>query len=183
MKKTVISFVALMMILILMGGEGEVARIHILANSDSSRDREVKMKVAGAVEELLREECFDSMETLEKGLRDYLPEIERRADEVLREEGFSYSARGEVGIKHFEKRGLKNASFPEGEYLTLTLTLGEGKGENFWSVMFPNVSIGASLASGEEGRGRTAVLGGGMIVKVRCLILDIFSVDKRVKKE
>lgn len=183
MKRIIMSFTALCLILLLMGGEGEVARIHILANSDKKEDRDVKMKVAEAVEELLREERFDSMATLEKGLSEYLDDIEKRADEVLREEGFSYSAQAEVGMKHFEKRELRHASFPEGEYLTLTVKLGEGKGENFWSVMFPRVALGASLASGEEGRGKTAIIGGETVVRLRCLILDIFSVDKRSKKE
>lgn len=179
MKRIFIVLTALMLVSSF-GEEGDIARIHILANSNLENDREIKMKVANEVGVVFSEREFDN---LEEGLSSIAGEVEKVANEVLLREGAEYPARVEVGRRRFESRALSGALFPEGEYLTLTVILGEGKGENFWSVIFPRVALGASFARGEEGRGKTAVIGGEAIVKMRCLLFEIFNVDKRIKKE
>lgn len=153
----------------------DVARVHVIANSDSEEDISVKLKVAEAVSELLRDNKFDDMKGIETGLEESLPEITAVCNETLADSGMEYFAEATVEVRHFEKTPLGTDSFPEGDYLSLVVTLGEGKGHNWWSVLFPDISFEASLASGEDGRlGRTVVLGDGRIVKIRSLIYDIF---------
>lgn len=155
--------------------ECDVARIHIIANSDSTEDIAIKMKVAEAVTELLKNERFDSLDSIEKGLSDRIDEIEEAVGDVLQEEGTLYGASAEVGVRHFDRKSLGNSSFPEGDYLTLTVTLGEGKGHNWWSVMFPEITLGASLSLGEEGSvGKTVIMSDGGIVRIRSLLFDVF---------
>jgi stage II sporulation protein R len=178
--KRIFIVITLAVLIASLGGEGEVARIHILANSDLEKDREIKMKVVEEVGEIFSEREFDS---LEEGLSSIAEEVEKTANEVLLREGAGYLAKAQVVYRHFESRALSNALFPEGEYLTLTVVLGKGEGKNFWSVMFPRITLGASFANGEEGRGKTALIGGEAVVKMRCLLLEIFNVDKRIKKE
>ncbi len=157
------------------GEAGEVARVHVIANSDSTEDIAIKMKVAEAVTELLKNERFDSLDSIEKGLSDRLDEIEEAVGDVLQEEGALYGSSAEVGVRHFDRKSLGNSSFPEGDYLALTVTLGEGKGHNWWSVMFPEITLGASLSLGEEGSvGKTVIMSDGGIVRIRSLIFDVF---------
>ncbi len=153
----------------------DVARIHVVANSDSAKDIEVKMKVAKAITELIKNEKFDSLDNIEKGLLDRLLEIENKANSILEEEGFSYGALADVGVKYFDRKSLGNSAFPEGEYLALTVTLGQGKGHNWWSVLFPDIAFEASLAFGEEGtKGKSVVVGGGNIIRIRSFLVDMF---------
>lgn len=162
----------------------DMARIHVVANSDSKRDISVKMKVAESVAELLGEENFDSLEDMGTALEGKAEEIRALADSILSSEGMDYSSRVEVGIRHFDRRTLGNSAIPEGDYLALTVTLGNGMGHNWWSVMYPDVSFKASLSMGEEGGvSKTVLVGGNTIVKIRCLILDLFYffIDKEVK--
>ncbi|MBQ7898143.1 MAG: stage II sporulation protein R [Clostridia bacterium] len=157
------------------GEAGEVARVHVIANSDSTEDIAIKMKVAEAVTELLKNEKFSDLDSIEKGLSSRISEIEEKAESLLEEEGVSYGASVEVGVRYFDRKALGNSAFPEGDYLALTVTLGKGNGHNWWSVMFPEITLGASLSLGEEGGGgKTVILGDGSIVKIRSLLFDLF---------
>ena len=173
-----ILFVPIFILIFFFAPESEcadVARIHVIANSDSEEDISVKMRVAEAVSELLRDKKFDDMKKLEEGLRESLPEITAVCNKTLRESGMEYSAEAEVGVRNFKKTSLGTDSFPEGDYLSLVVTLGGGNGHNWWSVLLPDISFEASMASGEDGRwGKTVVLGDGRIVKIRSVVYDIF---------
>lgn len=177
MKRIILIFFALLLVVFAVSADtstADVARIHIIANSDSEEDIAIKMQVASAVAELLKNESFDTFESIENGLGARLDEITEKSLEILEENGVDYSATAEIGTRHFDKKTLGNSSFPEGDYLALVITLGEGRGHNWWSVIFPEVSLEASLALGEQGnRGKTVILGDDTIVKFRCLIFDL----------
>lgn len=150
----------------------EMARIHIVANSDSERDIEIKMKVKDAVVEFLSDKKLEG--NIKEELELLVDEIETKAEEVLISEGMQYSLKAEVGVKHFDKKTLGYSSFPSGDYTALTLTLGKGEGHNWWSVIFPQISLSASLSSGEEGnKGKTVIVGGDTVLRLRCFLYDL----------
>lgn len=177
MKKILLIFFALLLVIFAVSADtsnADVARIHVIANSDSEEDIAVKLKVAESVAELLSDKKFDSMQSIEEGLRESLSQITEISNKTLVDNGMDYFATAEVGVRHFDKKSLDGSGFPEGNYLALTIVLGDGRGHNWWSVMFPDVSLEASLSMGEEGSGgKTVVLGGKTIVKIRCLIFDL----------
>lgn len=179
MKKTVLILTAVLLLIFALSGEAtppDVARIHVIANSDSKSDIDTKMRVADALSELLGDKAPRSMEDIRLYLEERAGDIAATADAVLLDEGMDYTSRVEVGVRHFDRKTLGNSAFPEGDYLAVTVTLGEGRGHNWWSVMYPNVSLKASLAMGEEGKkGRAVSVGGDTIVKIRCLILDLYN--------
>ena len=158
----------------------DVARIHVIANSDSTRDIEIKMEVAGEISRLIEEESFDSTEKIREYLEKKLPKIEEITMDILEKNSVGYGAAAEVEVRYFDKKSLGNSSFPEGEYTALIITLGEGEGHNWWSVIFPDLSFRASLASGEEGgKGKTIVVGGNTVVKLRCFLRELLTKDKK----
>lgn len=179
MKRNLLIFIALLLFAFGVSADthtADVARIHVIANSDSDEDIYVKMKVAEEIKAILSDEKFDSMEDIKNGLEARIEKIVEAADRVLLENGADYSAAAEVGTKHFDKKSLGNSAFPEGDYTALTVTLGDGKGHNWWSVVFPDISLEASLSMGEEGScGKTVIIGGDTVVKIRCLIFDLFN--------
>ena len=118
-------------------------RLHIVANSDSEPDQALKLKVR---DRILRvgssafsdnENLIIAKETAEK----MLPLFKTEALKVINENGFNYSVDVTVGKAYFDTRVYENFTLPAGEYDALKVVLGEGKGKNWWCVIFPSVCI------------------------------------------
>lgn len=132
----------------------ELVRLHVIANSDAPKDQALKMKVRDGVLELLsqkelgggREICLERVCAL-------LPEIEERAKEVLAKNGSDDKVTAYVGTFHFPTKHYENISLPAGIYNALRIVIGEGEGENWWCVIYPQLCYGAA-AGGEEGANR-----------------------------
>lgn len=137
----------------------EVFRFHILANSDSVQDQEVKLKVRDEVlsymegqmgEDLSRE--ADARET-ESWARTHLEEICRIAGETLEQEGFSYGARAEISECTFPDKRYGDLYFPAGRYRALRICLGKAQGQNWWCALYPRLCFTDTVcvAVDEEG--------------------------------
>ena len=123
-----------------------VLRLHIIANSDSDYDQAVKLKVRDKILSLSGnafDNCTDLKDaesTVSGKLRDY----ESAARGVLAENGFNYGAKAELKEDWFDIREYDDFTLPAGNYRSLTVTLGEGKGHNWWCVIYPSVCLGSS---------------------------------------
>ena len=123
-----------------------VFRLHVIANSDSSEDQQLKLKVRDAL--LLQgKEVFSSGSTKEnaeqaacKNLQSFL----QTAEKTIRENGKDYSVCVSVGKSSFPTRTYENITLPAGEYDALRVVIGEGKGKNWWCVMFPPLCLPAA---------------------------------------
>ncbi|MGI6604918.1 MAG: stage II sporulation protein R [bacterium] len=114
-------------------------RLHVIANSDSTFDQALKLRVR---DEILAQagELFRSARTEEEAellLATHLTEVEEVANKVLVQAGADYSARAEVGVYSFPERTYDNLTLPAGRYRALRLILGQGQGANWWCVLFP----------------------------------------------
>jgi len=127
----------------------QVLRLHVLANSDSPRDQELKLKVRDAVLEGTSDlfQTTANKETLMAQARDHLKEIESIAADTLRENGSSEQVKAELVHMYFETRNYGDITLPAGYYDAVRLTIGDGKGQNWWCVMFPPMCIPAATAS------------------------------------
>lgn len=119
----------------------EVFRFHVLANSDSKEDQALKMQVKEAVLAYMRQELpeSDNVETTKKWARANTGEIVQLAEQVIREEGYSYSVMVEVTTCEFPEKTYGDITFPPGEYEALRIEIGEAKGQNWWCVLYPNL--------------------------------------------
>ena len=123
-------------------------RLHIIANSDSEEDQKVKLKVR---DELIRTSgsCLSDCNTLDEAkqkLASLLDEIKSKADSTLKENGLSYVSETELGNERYDTRVYDGIAFPKGEYLSLRVILGDGKGKNWWCVLFPPLCLSAASA-------------------------------------
>lgn len=129
----------------------EVLRMHVIANSDSEEDQAVKRKVRDAVL-AAGKDLFDGSVTAaeaETVLDSEKQTLQQAAETVLRENGFSYGVRVEIGKDFFNTRTYDGkVTLPAGEYEAVRVILGEGKGQNWWCVMFPPLCI-LELPGGE----------------------------------
>lgn len=115
-----------------------LVRLHIIANSNSNTDQEIKLKIRDEI--LMREgenlNCEDGLECVQT-VKERLCHIEDIANRKLSENGFSYTAHAEYGRFEFPQKQYKNITLPSGKYYGVRIVLGEGKGENWWCVMYP----------------------------------------------
>ncbi len=127
----------------------DVFRLHILANSDSKDDQNLKLKVRDAVLEKGRE-IFLNCSSLNEVIAAGKSNIELFADTArrcIRENGYNYDVRVYVDHEYFNTRAYENITLPGGIYNALKIEIGEAKGKNWWCVMFPAICLSAVTES------------------------------------
>ncbi|MDR1927697.1 MAG: stage II sporulation protein R [Oscillospiraceae bacterium] len=145
----------------------EVLRLHVIAHSDSEADQSAKLAVRDAI---LREGAtlFDGSVTAAQAQTAVLPRkeaLETCARRVLRARGLDYSVQVSVGVEYFNTRSYEDITLPAGRYQALRVILGEGKGRNWWCVMFPPLCLPA--AEKKDAVRLDAVLSGGELRVVK----------------
>ncbi len=135
-------------------GECEIydscVRLHILANSNSEEDQELKLKVRDAILEKISEyEAKSKEESLSK-IEDDKEELIELAEEVIKENGAEYDVDIEVGIEKYPTRHYEDFSLPAGKYTSVMIKIGEAKGENWWCVLYPPLCTQAALKIDED---------------------------------
>ncbi|MBR4909767.1 MAG: stage II sporulation protein R [Clostridia bacterium] len=129
-----------------------VLRLHILANSDSEEDQQLKLKVRDRILETAAPylENADSIEAAIAAVNRNMDEIILAANAVIKEEGFSYTATAAIEKNFFENREYDDFTLPAGEYNSLTVRIGAAGGHNWWCVVFPGVCLPSAKKSGLE---------------------------------
>lgn len=118
---------------------GEAVRLRILANSDTEADQALKRKVRDAVNAQITLWVQD-LTTFGKAktvIRAKLPEIQTIAEQVVKDQGSKQSVKVEFGKVQFPTKLYGQFLYPAGEYQAVLITLGEGKGANWWCVLYP----------------------------------------------
>ena len=136
-----------------MGGTNDVTgaylRVHIRADSNEPAAQAVKYKVRDAVVEYLTP-TVSGATTKEKAMQligAKLEGIERVAERVLEENGFSYGAKASLRREEFPTRVYESVTLEAGVYDALILELGTGKGDNWWCVVYPPLCFTAGNAN------------------------------------
>ena len=121
----------------------EVFRLHILANSNSEADQQLKLKVRDEIlisGENLFKEC-NSVEEAINICSENLYFFEQVAQKCISENGFDYSVKATVDKEYFNTREYEKITLPSGIYNALKIEIGEAKGKNWWCVMFPAICL------------------------------------------
>lgn len=158
----------------------KMLRMHVIANSDSEIDQRLKLTVRDAVLEKGKEIFNGSVtaESAKEKIIPFIPELENEALSVIKKEGFDYPVKITVEKEYFATRTYENSvTLPAGDYMAVKVIIGEGKGHNWWCVMFPPMCLPASEAecdisdvlSDEE----TEIVTNGNKYKFRLKIVEI----------
>ncbi|MDD6252120.1 MAG: stage II sporulation protein R [Oscillospiraceae bacterium] len=148
--KSVIFALTFCFILMLVPFEGQcreisdkVFRVHILANSDSEADQELKLRVRDALvnagEEILKD--VESKEEAERLIEKNIPKLKSIAENVVFQNGYDYPVDLEITNMYFDTRHYGNITMPGGFYDALRVKIGKAEGKNWWCVMFPSLCI------------------------------------------
>lgn len=123
-----------------------VFRLHILANSDSEQDQQLKIKVRDRVLEYT-EELFKSSESVSQAeslTKKQLQSIANVAQKEVYDNGYDYKVKAEIKNMYFDTRYYGGVTMPSGFYDALRITIGSGSGHNWWCVMYPSLCVGGS---------------------------------------
>ncbi|MEE1393448.1 MAG: stage II sporulation protein R [Negativibacillus sp.] len=131
-----------------------VLRLHILANSDTQQDQQLKLRVRDRIlleaEQMgLGEGCTNAEETAGQARR-LLPQLVAAAQDELAKHGSSHTVSACVTRMYFNTRTYEGFTMPAGEYRAVRFTIGEGRGHNWWCVLFPQMCLPPAFAEPEQ---------------------------------
>ncbi|MGE4273819.1 MAG: stage II sporulation protein R [Desulfitobacterium sp.] len=135
----------------------ELIRFHVVANSDSDEDQALKRAVRDAIlkevsPQLAQSKTLAESRQILTGLRPVMEEISRDVIEAWQKE---YEVKTEYGDFIFPTKSYGSLILPAGEYEAVRVVIGEGKGSNWWCVLFPPlcfVDIEHSTAQPVDGK-------------------------------
>jgi len=129
-----------------------LVRLHVLANSESLRDQQVKVRV--------RDELLAYLEPLLNGvagrddavsvIKANLAQLTAIAEASLRQQGETYDVSLQVGQFNFPAKHYGTFTLPAGRYQALNVTLGAGDGRNWWCVVFPPLCLTSEVCRPEQ---------------------------------
>ena len=126
-----------------------VFRLHVIANSDSTEDQNLKYKVRDSLLNYMNNicsNCASKQEAIEI-VKEHQEEFKQVALNTIYEQGYSYNVNIEIGNFEFPTKHYGDISLPAGFYDALKVEIGEAKGQNWWCVMFPSLCF-VDISSG-----------------------------------
>jgi stage II sporulation protein R len=118
-----------------------VFRLHVIANSDSAEDQNLKY--------IVRDNIINYMKTLTENAKSkeetinlvscHLSDFEDIANKTIKDNGFDYTAKVSIGNFNFPTKKYGDISFPAGYYDALKIQLGNSNGQNWWCVLYPSL--------------------------------------------
>lgn len=130
----------------------KIIRFHVIANSNSEEDQELKLKVRDEIIKSLNQKLQESENISEsrKILHDNMDFIEETAHRTLLKNGYIYPVKANLGMTWIPEKTYGSLTFPAGEYEALNVIIGEGEGENWWCVLYPPLCLIDSSKPNEE---------------------------------
>jgi stage II sporulation protein R len=137
----------------------KVLRFHVLANSDSEEDQELKLEVRDAVGAFLEQELsgIAGLEESREVIQKKLNEIEMIAESVVKEYGSEYLVKTSLVRVDFPPKSYGALTFPAGNYEALQVCIGTGEGQNWWCVMYPNLCFRNGAYQSNESQGTSTL--------------------------
>ncbi|EPY2275663.1 stage II sporulation protein R [Clostridium sporogenes] len=117
----------------------KIIRFHVLANSDSIEDQSLKLKIKDEIIKYMMPKLdkSNSIDESRKILKENDKEIKKIAENIINKNGYKYSVNTYLGQEQFPIKTYGNITLPQGQYEAYKIVIGNGKGQNWWCVMFP----------------------------------------------
>lgn len=128
-------------------------RLHILANSDSEEDQNLKLKIRDNIIKFMNEQNFKSKTDTIEYVKNNVSKFYEIAENTIYENGYNYSVNINIGNFYFPTKNYGNISLPAGFYDGIKIEIGEAKGQNWWCSLFPPlcfVDISSGIVNEED---------------------------------
>lgn len=121
----------------------ESIRLRVLANSNDEYDQEIKKEVALALQDeisnILTDE--DNIDTAKTKLKQNIDKLDYKINNIFSAKNYNRSYNINLGLNYFPQKEFKGITYNEGYYESILVTIGEGKGNNWWCVLFPPLCV------------------------------------------
>ena len=116
-----------------------VFRLHIIANSDSSEDQSLKLKIRDNIISYMNDltSNYSNKKEVLTSVSNNINTFKEIALNTIKENGYNYDVNIEIGNFYFPTKSYGDISFPAGNYDTLKIEVGKAVGQNWWCVLFP----------------------------------------------
>ena len=117
----------------------DAIRVRVIANSNSDYDQKMKYKVKEKVESDMYGLLKDAkgVDQARNIIKNNVSLVDKDVNDVLVNNNYNINYDVNYGLNYFPKKKFKGVTYNEGYYESLVVTLGEGKGDNWWCVLFP----------------------------------------------
>lgn len=118
-----------------------VFRLHVIANSDSNEDQDLKYKVRDNLINYMNTLCSNcnNKEEIIKITQKNKENFKEIAKKTIESEGFDYNVNIEIGNFYFPTKTYGDISFPSGNYDALRIKIGKAEGKNWWCMLYPSL--------------------------------------------
>ncbi|MDY3854543.1 MAG: stage II sporulation protein R [Butyribacter sp.] len=118
-----------------------VVRLHIIANSDTDADQQLKMKVRDEIISSLQNQLKNtsSVADARKIILEEQAYIQAVSQSVLRRYDCDDMVTVSLVPRYFPEKKYGDLTFPEGVYQALCVEIGKAAGHNWWCVLFPSL--------------------------------------------
>lgn len=121
----------------------EAIRVRVIANSNSEYDQNVKETLKDKLKikyDSLLKKSTSIVET-RKILNENIEELTTFVDKNLQNLNYNKDFNINYGLNYFPEKNFKGVKYPSGYYESLVVTLGDGKGDNYWCVLYPPLCL------------------------------------------
>ncbi len=167
----------------------EAVRLHVLANSNTEEDQELKLKVRNCVLEVLKEKMSYAKTKDEaiKIINNNTAELKQAAIDCIEKYGYDYNVELTLTEEYYPTRIYAGVSMPKGRYTSLRILIGEATGRNWWCVLYPPLCTSAaepkstlSEAGFTPAQVRILTEGENPKYKIKFKFLEMFSSIKEI---
>lgn len=129
----------------------KIIRFHIIANSDSERDQKLKLAIRDKILQATPDyfKISKNIDETAENLNSNLENLTKIAKDEINSQGFDYPVKAEICNMYFQPRKYDKIMLPGGNYRALRITIGSGKGKNWWCVIFPPMCLPAAEETAE----------------------------------
>lgn len=149
MKNVILTIVGIIAFYMMIGHVGSLVipedalRIRVIANSNSEYDQLIKNEVKENIQYKLYNLLKDTkgVEEARIVINNNLNYIDEEVNKTLKNNNYDLGYKINYGLNYFPSKEYKGVTYEEGYYESLVITLGEGKGDNWWCILFPPLCL------------------------------------------
>ena len=121
----------------------EAIRFRVIASSNTENDQYIKRQVVKDLNTEIKNLSFknNTLETTRMNIKESIPKVKTIVNNTLNRLNANNKFFVKYGMNYFPQKEYQGIVYEAGEYESLVITLGDGKGENFWCVLFPPLCL------------------------------------------
>ena len=125
-------------------------RLHVIADSDSEEDQNLKLKVRDAVLERIEGYDAKTKDEAVRSIEEDRENLQKIAEECVKINGFDNSVSVELTNESYPTKEYEGFTLPAGEYTSLKIIIGSGEGQNWWCVLFPPLCTSVAIGYDDD---------------------------------